>query len=192
MKGFLLFVFFWLLGFEASFGVLVESLDEQVHNPSMLGLRLRVQNEADSVLSNVKIRYVFSTEAMKRMVVDVVYAPGADVSLHQISDELGFVEITCDSLPQGFFPNFSGFSLGLHYADWSEMNKSKHLSYQESSAFVENHHVSVYKNDSLVMGTRLIYLNRNQNLESWGFKRKIMLGLIFKITVSLRLWMESL
>lgn len=153
-----------------SFALSVEFKDEQVANPLMLALRTRIVNENGSTIHNVKLRYVFSQNADKHIVLDSGYTAGTHVSLQMVNDTLGYIEILIDSVSQGYFPNASGFYQGLHYFDWSVLEKQKHPSYVSESNFVENANVLLYVGESLVFGEETLLPIQKPSLKIVGFQ----------------------
>lgn len=168
MKKFLIAVVLSLISYTMAFTV--DFMDEQVSNSVMLGLRIRVNSEVNYSLKNVKLRYVFRKELEKDIVLDTGYTASANVSLNLLNDTLGYVEISIDSILQGIFPNTSGFSLGLHYSDWSLLNKSLHPSYIRTSNFVQNANILLYYGDSLVYGNINVLPKSTPNFKIVGFQ----------------------
>lgn len=152
------------------FALSVHFKDEQLYNPSMLALRTRILNESDSSVQNVKLRYIFTKREDKKIVLDSGYTAGTQVSLQMLNDTLGYVEISVKSVPQGFFPNSSGFYQGLHYSDWSEMKKQEHPSYADDYGFVENPNILLYVNDMLVFGDSSLLPVTKPKLKIVGFQ----------------------
>lgn len=130
----------------------VEFKDEQVNNESMLGLRLIVYKDTSIVLRNVKIRYFFYNEVGKTIVVEPSYIAGAKVIQKSLNDSIGFVEIGIDSIASEIFPDKGGFSIGLHYQDWSSLKKLKDPSYLKVSDFSQNEKILVFVNNDLIYG----------------------------------------
>lgn len=153
-----------------SFALSVEFKDEQIANSSMLALRTRIVNENGLTVHNVKLRYVFLQNADKHIVLDSGYTAGAHVSLQMVNDTLGYVEILIDSVSQGLFPNASGFYQGLHYSDWSVLEKQKHPSYANGSNFVRNANILLYEGESLVFGEETLLPTKKPSLKIVGFQ----------------------
>ncbi|MBR4916352.1 MAG: hypothetical protein IKZ45_04655 [Fibrobacter sp.] len=152
------------------FALSVDFKDEQVYNSSMLALRMRVVNELGTPLRNIKLRYLFTKKSEKQIVLDTGYTAGARVSLEIVNDTLGYVEIQIDSIIQGFFPNSSGFYQGLHYSDWSALEKQSHPSYINVSDFIENSNVLLYRDDVLVYGNAPFFPVEKPKLKIVGFQ----------------------
>lgn len=151
------------------FSLSVEMKDEQSSNPSILALRTRIVNDSTSAIFDVKLRYVFTKKA-KNIVLDTGYTAGAHVSLQMVNDTLGYIEIQVDSIPQGFFPNSSGLYQGLHYYDWSSIEKQEHPSYVNNIDFATNTNILLYIKDSLVLGKTSVLPNPALNLKIVGFQ----------------------
>lgn len=153
-----------------SFALSVEFKDEQTTNSSMLALRTRIVNENAFTIYNVKLRYIFSQNAEKHIVLDSGYTAGAHVSLQMLNDTLGYLEILIDSVSQGYFPNESGFYQGLHYSDWSMLGKQNHPSYTNCTNFVENSNILLYEGESLIFGKGSLLPTLKPNLKIVGFQ----------------------
>lgn len=152
------------------FALSVDFKDEQLYNPSILALRTRIFNESETPVQNVKFRYIFTKRADAQIVLDSGYTAGAQVSLQMVNDTLGYVEILISSVPQGFFPNSSGFYQGLHYSDWSVLGKHNHPSYWDELDFVENSNILLYVKDSLVSGNFSLLPALKPKLKIVGFQ----------------------
>lgn len=149
------FLIFWVFVFVAALEanpLKVEFKDEQINNESMLGLRLIVYKDTSIVLRNVKIRYFFYNEVGKTIVVEPSYIAGAKVIQKSLNDSIGFVEIGIDSIASEIFPDKGGFSIGLHYQDWSSLKKLKDPSYLKVSDFSQNEKILVFVNNDLIYG----------------------------------------
>ena len=153
-----------------AFAVSVETMDEQLYNPVMIGLRTRIQNDSNLTLRNVELRYVFRKEKEKIFVVDSGYKPNVKVSLRTLNDSVGYVSFFIDSVPKGIFPNTSGFSQGLHFFDWSVMDKKQNPSYKGSSVFVDNPNMLLYIENTLVSGDASLMPKTAVNFKIVGFQ----------------------
>lgn len=148
----MLFLLHILLLAISSFAVSVESMDEQLNNPSMIGLRTRIVNDSNETLRNVEMRFVFWKEYGKNFVVDSGYKPNAKITVRLVNDTIGYVSYFIDSIPKGMYPNMSGYSQGLHFSDWTEMNKKRNPSYLDSPFFAKNAKVLLFVDNVLVYG----------------------------------------
>lgn len=166
------FVLFWLFLVipVRILALSVEFKDEQMFNPSMLALRTRIVNDSNIPVYNVKLRYIFTKNMDKELVLDSGYTAGMYVTLQMVDDTLGYVEIQVDSVIPGYFPNSSGFYQGLHYFDWSSVEKQSHLSYMSSSDFVVNSKILLYIGDSLVSGNATLLPPPKPKLKIIGFQ----------------------
>ncbi len=136
----------------SAFAVSVDFRDEQIHNESMLGMRLIVNKDSNEILRNIRIRYLFYKEKSKEVVVGRNYAAGANITIKMLCDTIGYVEISVDSISSKIFPDLGGLSLGLHYRDWTPLVKFRHPSYLNAHAFALNEKILVYKDDLLIFG----------------------------------------
>lgn len=137
----MLFLLYILLVAVFSFAVSVESLDEQLNNSSMIGLRTRIVNDSNLTLKKEK-----------NFVVDSGYKPNAKISVRLVNDTIGYISYFIDSIPKGVFPNMSGYSQGLHFSDWSEMDKKRNPSYVGTPIFLKNPNILLYVGNTLVYG----------------------------------------
>ena len=129
----------------------VEAFDEQGGNPSQLTLRLKLTNNTSDTLNDVRARYFLNFDRNKVLNVSPYYMAGATTSIDTLGDFLA-VNINVAKLAPGVFPNASGISLGMNYADWSAFNKSNNFSYPNASNFVVANNIPVYANGSILVG----------------------------------------
>ena len=106
------------------FAINVEFYDEQCNNESNTTIRIRVTNDSKETIKNVKLRYYFHNVENKNVVINSYYIVNAEVLWKELNSSLAYLDIKIDSIPPGVYPNASGFSIGLHYSDWSVWNKA--------------------------------------------------------------------
>lgn len=131
--------------------VFVEALDEQFNNPSQITLRIRITNNSQETLKNVRARYFLSHDEARILSVSPYYMVGSAVSIDTLGDFLA-VNIDIPQLSPGVFPNTSGISLGINYVDYGAFNKASNFSYPNSSIFVQSDNIPVYVNGSIIVG----------------------------------------
>lgn len=134
-----------------AFAVSVDFYDEQQNNPSATGIRLRINNDTKSPISNAKVRYYFCKSSLP-YAVDGYYLPNATMTVTDVNSDLAYFEITVPSVPVGFYPDMAGFSLALHNADWSSRDKTQDFSYQVSASLAENTKVVLLSGDDVLFG----------------------------------------
>ena len=162
-------IFFMFL-FVNCFAVSIESLDEQLNNPSIIGLRTKIINDSNLTLRNVDLRLFFKKDPTKVIVVDSGYKAGAVVSFELLNDTLGYLQFLIDSLPSGIYPNTSGFYQGLHYSDRSPIDKSFFSSCTLKTFFVKNTEILLYVDGNLVYGDSLALPKSRANFKIVGFQ----------------------
>lgn len=134
-----------------AFAVSVDFYDEQQNNPSATGIRLRINNDSNSPISNAKLRYYFH-KSSQPYAVDGYYLANAAMTVTDVNDDLAYFEIAVSSIPVGFYPDMAGFSLALHNADWSSRDKTQDYSYQVSASLAENTKVVLLSGDDVLFG----------------------------------------
>lgn len=131
--------------------VRVEAFDEQGNNPGRTTLRLRLTNWTGDTLQNVRVRYFLSLERGRSLQLSPHYLAGATLSTDTVG---GFLSVNIDvpKLAPGVIPDRSGFSLGMHYADYGDFGKSDGFSYPAADSFVETNRIPVYLDGTLLVG----------------------------------------
>ena len=134
-----------------SFAVSVDFYDEQQNNPSSTGIRLRINNDSNAPINDARLRYYYHRTLFSDT-VEAFYLPNAVVSKNNVNDTLAYFELSIPSIPIGYYPDVSGFSLALHNQNWSNRDKTRDYSYQLSSSFLENRKVVLFSGDDVVAG----------------------------------------
>ena len=134
-----------------AFAVSVDFYDEQQNNPSATGIRLRINNDSNSPISNAKLRYYFH-KSSQPYAVDGYYLANAAMTVTDVNDDLAYFEIAVSSIPVGYYPDMAGFSLALHNSDWSSRDKTQDYSYQVSASLAENTKVVLLSGDDVLFG----------------------------------------
>ncbi|MDD7299717.1 hypothetical protein [Fibrobacter intestinalis] len=131
--------------------VRIETFDEQGNNPGQLTLRLRLTNLAGDTLRNLRIRYFLPLEIGRSLQLSPYYLAGSSLSVDTVG---GFLAVNVDilKLVPGVFPNESGISLGMHYADYGDFEKADHFSYPGADSFAETDRIPVYLDGTLLVG----------------------------------------
>lgn len=135
-----------------AFAVSVDFYDEQQNNPSVTGVKLRINNDSGSPIRDAKLRYYFHKPS-SAYAVDEHYLAGASISVNDINKDLAYFELGIPSVSVGYYPNMDGFSISLHNENWSSWDKSKDYSYQAFSSFKKNTKVVLLSGNDVVFGT---------------------------------------
>ena len=132
--------------------VTVDAFDEQGNNQSQITLRLRITNNTSETLNGVRARYFIRHEMGRILNVSPYYTAGVTISLDTLEEFLA-INIDLPQLAPGMFPNSSGISVGINYADYSEIDKTDSLgSYPGTGSFAQADKIPVYVGGSLVAG----------------------------------------
>ena len=91
-------------------------------------------------------------ERNRTLVVSAYYLAGAMVSVDTLGNYLA-LNIDIDKIVPGVFPNTSGISLGMNYADYSPFHKESNFSYPRTSMFAKTTRIPVYVNGIVLEGT---------------------------------------
>lgn len=151
-----IFLFFSLTCYTfASTPVSVEAYDEQKNNPNHLTLKIRINNNTLDTLKNVVIRYFLPYEETRKLEVSPYYLDNAKISIDTLNNNLS-VNIRIMELPPGTFPNSSGLSLGMNYADYGDFNKIENFSYPGSDNFKVVDNMPVYLDDLVLVGQTIV------------------------------------
>ena len=145
------FLFAFLLTSQA-FAVSVDFYDEQQNNPSITGIKLRINNDSSSPIRDAKLRYYFH-KSSSVYAVDGHYLAGASIQVNDVNEDLAYFELGIPSVSVGYYPNMDGFSVSLHNENWSSRDKSKDYSYQAFSSFKKNTKVVLFSGNDVVFGT---------------------------------------
>lgn len=109
----------------------VKTRDVNANTDNLLGLSVIPENTGDEPISDFRIRYYFSTENMKTPVLEQWYSQYATVRLVQTDDQQYAVEFDFTGTtiaPRSTLPINPDNVVGIHYPDWSPLNKAKHFS----------------------------------------------------------------
>jgi hypothetical protein len=124
----------------------VYSRDEALNEGNMSKPRVFIQNTGAGKISQFTVHYYFTTEVGKSPIIEQYWVPGSAVSLNQLNDSLYEIQYYFEGElgPSGaILPDMSGNVTGIHYADWSYINKSNDFSFPNSSTFVRNPNIAV-------------------------------------------------
>ena len=134
-------------------GLYVETLDEQKSSNNLLVLRFRVINNTPVTIRDASLRYCLTKSPNKIVDVDNYYVGNSHVSLENVDSTNVCFNIKMDSIPYGVFPNESGYSVGVHYSDWTPRNKTLDFSNPQSSTFTRADNVALYVDETILYGS---------------------------------------
>jgi len=150
----------------ATISVRVYSIDEAYEEPPLSKPRIYIENNGTESISDFYYYYFFTVEDGKVPEINPYYNPDASVTLNHI-DGLNYLvkyDFTGKTLQPGqVLPNTSGNCLGIHYPDWSYIDKSNDFSNNCTKTFQINENIPVF----LQNGTQ-IYGNVKENAEIPG------------------------
>ena len=129
----------------------VDFYDEQQNNSSTIGVRIRINNDTNVPITNAKIRYYFHRTSAS-YVIDDYYLAGATLNYFNINSELAYFEISIPSIPVGYYPDMAGFSLALHYDNYSYWDKISDYSYLAAPMLMKNPKIVLLSNDEVLFG----------------------------------------
>ena len=133
------------------FAISVDFYDEQQHNASTTGLRIRIKNDTNAPIVNAKVRYYFHRTSVPYIIEDY-YLAGATLNIFDINNELAYFEISIPSIPIGYYPDMAGFSLALHHDHYLIWDKNSDYSYLTASKLMENPKIVLLSNDEIIFG----------------------------------------
>lgn len=86
----------------------VETLDEQQSSKNLLVLRFRINNEIGPI-QNAVLKYCLQKDSRKPIATENYYVDDARVTLLEVDSANACVEIAMPYIPEGVFPNQSGY-----------------------------------------------------------------------------------
>jgi len=131
----------------------IETLDEQRTSNNLLVLRFRIINNTTVTLRDASLKYCLTKSPNKIVDVENYYVGNSQVSLENIDSTNACFSVKMDSIPHGVYPNQSGYSIGVHYRDWSFRNKTLDFSNPQSSTFSRADNVALYIDETLLYGS---------------------------------------
>lgn len=114
------------------------------------------KNEGNVSVSGFSFDMELTTENGQTPIVDVWYKPNATYTLEQKSSNKWILHFNVSGInfaPNTSFPNTSGFSFGIHYGNWSNMNVANDYAFADvGSSYGVNKKIPVYVNGNIVFG----------------------------------------
>jgi hypothetical protein len=132
----------------ATIQVKVFSFDDALNDPSNSNPRIYIQNLSGSeAISNFSYCYYFSAENNKIPILGDYYTPNSIPTLQNLGNgnyriKFDFINITLQ--PGQILPNTSGEVVGIHYSDFSALDKTNDHSNNLSGAFALNPNIPVF------------------------------------------------
>lgn len=105
--------------------------DEGFHEKNIVKPRIYVENRGRRMIKSFELCYYFTVENHKSPVLENYYTPGGRVTLEKLSNRdycVSYRFLHVNLKPGDAYPNRDGFIVGIHYPDWSEMNKNNDYS----------------------------------------------------------------
>jgi hypothetical protein len=132
----------------------ITSRYEGTHDDVIVRPRIVIKNTGTIPVEDFKLYYYFTTQEGKTPVVDDYYTPFSNISLESVG--VNNYRITYDFYgttlnPGSIIPNSSGNVVGIHYPDWSQIDKSLHSAYSSDQSFAERWGMDI----KLAEGTRI-------------------------------------
>ena len=114
------------------------------------------KNEGNVSVSGFSFDMELTTENGQTPIVDVWYKPNATYTLEQKSSNKWILHFNVSGInfaPNAYFPNTSGFSFGIHYGNWSNVDASNDYAFADvGSNYGVNKKIPVYVNGEIVFG----------------------------------------
>lgn len=151
MLRFLLFIAILSINLFASDKLFVETLDEQYYSKNLLSLRFRINNELYPIKDAV-LKYCLVKEPGKEIAVERYYPRDAQVDIREVDSIHACIDYVLDSVPEGLFPNESGYSLGIRYENWLNRDKYRDFSMPKPSVFSVANNVALYAGGKRIWG----------------------------------------
>ena len=131
----------------------VETLDEQRSSSNLLVLRYRIFNNTSVTIRDASLRYCLTKSPNKTVEINGYYVENSQITLQDVDSTHACFSIKMDSIPHGVFPNQSGYSIGVHYSDWTPRNKMLDYSNPQSSSFTKADNIALYIDETLLYGS---------------------------------------
>jgi len=130
--------------------VSISILNEGQNETNIVKPRIYIQNISSIPISDFQVYYYFAVEDGKAPVVDDYYTPFSTPVLESTGINTyrlvyNFAGATLS--PGSVLPNSDGSIVGIHYSDWSPVDKSMHLAYNLSNGFNPSENLDVRLND---------------------------------------------
>jgi hypothetical protein len=107
-------------------GLTVYIKDEVFHEKNIIKPRIYVENNSRGTIHSFELYYYFTAENHKQPVMECYYTPSANVTMDNLGHGDYCVRYRFNGLnikPGECFPGRDGCVIGIHYPDWSAMDK---------------------------------------------------------------------
>ena len=138
----------------ASIGVKIFMKDEGFTETNIIKPRIYIQNTGTEDISNFTYYFYFTADSGKVPIVENYYIPNSTVTLENLGSNNYRVKYNFAAfiLKAGTIaPDVNGNDIGIHWSDWSTVNKSKAFSYIASVTFVEDTKIPVYSSTGTLL-----------------------------------------
>ena len=131
----------------------VHLLDEGLNENNFIKPRLYIKNTGSETVNRLRFYYYFNVAENKIPILDKTpllekwYAPNTSVSLADLGNNQWVIEYIVTNIylqPGNAFPDTSGLVVGIHFADYSAMDKSDDFSNPASSSFIVSNKIPIY------------------------------------------------
>ena len=120
--------------------------DEGIGESNIVKPRFYVVNKGNVTIGGFHLRYFFTIENGKTPVLERYYLPNVTATLEDLGGGNWDVDYHYQGMsfgPTTFLPDSSGFVSGIHYADWSALDKSNDVSNPGTGSFVKTNSVQL-------------------------------------------------
>jgi hypothetical protein len=121
--------------------------DEGYGETNIIKPRIYIQNTGTESVSDFVCYYYLTADSGKIPIVETYYIPYSTVTLERLDSGSYRVKYNFSgyTLKAGsVVPDANGNAIGIHYSDWSTINKVNDFSYIASSTFIEDTKIPVY------------------------------------------------
>ena len=138
---------------------------------------LYAKNEGNVPVTHFDFDVEFSSENGRAPAIDEWYLPNATKTLEQKDSNSWVLHFNVQNInldPGAIYPNESGFSFGIHYADWSNFDPSDDYAFAEVNADYATKWADNYAKEKK--------LNNAKNHQADGFRHAVWNALICRET----------
>jgi hypothetical protein len=125
--------------------------DEAYQENNIIKPRIYVENTGTSIVQSFDLYYYLKADSGKIPILENYYTPGCTISLMDQGNEYYCIQYRYSNLnlsPGAVYPDTNGNVVGVHYADWSPMNKTNDYSNPGNIGFVVTDRIPVITDGS--------------------------------------------
>ncbi len=125
----------------------VYSKDEAVLENNIIKPRIYIKNTGTETLNGFIFYYLGASEDGKTSVVEPWWCPGATITSENLDNGVFKIQYSCSGVqlkPGEIYPDPAGNVIGIHYSDYSNVNKSNDYSNPASGSFTLTNTIPVY------------------------------------------------